>query len=206
MIIAIEGPDGAGKTTLLTELTVRRELRHFVVWHSGGPVANIADYFHRMNYVRGLQNLIVDRLPCLSEIVYCTAMGRPFPIPAVEMWHELLVINPILIYCTLSSSAEMLERMIAGKPHKPPDYYDKLRQNHPKICEKYSELMSEAMRAGLFVLRADWKIEGNTEAVIRGIVKEVTHREQREKLNARLKDRSQKPIDPTDIGLPHLDD
>ena len=176
MIIAIEGPDGSGKTTLLSALIKLPVIRDFDVWHSGGPVLGPADYINRMNFVKSHADLVVDRLPSLSEVVYCSAMGRPFPLPATEMWHELITLNPIIVYCSLFSSSEMLELMLANKPHKSATYYDQLRQNHSKVCEKYRTLINEASNAGLFVVRANWKVKDNTAESIQAVLREVIRR------------------------------
>jgi thymidylate kinase len=176
MIIVVEGPDGAGKSTLMGELAKHPAINSFTVWHAGGPVRSVVDYQQRIEYIKLHANMIMDRIPCLSELVYCSILGRSLPVPANRLWNDLVRLNPIIVYCSLASSKVMLALMAASKPYKPPEYYAQLREHHAEVCEKYRMLIGEATRARLRVVHANWQVAGNTARTIAAVVNEVEQR------------------------------
>jgi len=162
-LLAVEGPDGSGKTTFLSTL-VSSDLQweHFALWHSGGPVRGSGDFLQRMKYIYQHDAIIVDRLPLISEVVYCRALHKPFPVPEDTFLKHLLNVDPIVVYCRLDSAEEMLERMLPGKLHKSAEYYATLRENHPRIVEAYDRLIAEIEDANILVIRHNWQQPWNS--------------------------------------------
>lgn len=148
----------------------------FATWHSGGPVHGEADFRERLDYISSHEALIVDRLPLISEVVYCRALGKPFPIPEAEILKLLLEEDPIVVYCRLDSVERMLERMLAGKPHKPPEYYASVRANYPAIVAQYDALISKLEHAGFTIILQNWEREKSTELSVRACAKAMLRR------------------------------
>lgn len=157
-LLAVEGPDGAGKTTFVADFLKVLPDDKTPVWHSGGPVATAPDFQRRMSFVRSHSKLIVDRLPLISELVYCTALNKPFLVPPHDLWRSLVALNPVVVYCRLEDVDQMLQNMIRGKPHKSEKYYEELRTNYPRIVNEYDQLMNKLLVAGVQVFFYNWKI------------------------------------------------
>ena len=157
-LLAVEGPDGGGKSTFLSTLIASDPYwEKFAVWHSGGPVQRAEDFRQRMAFVHSKEHLLIDRLPSISEPVYCRALGKPFLVPENEMLDLLLNEDPIVVYCRLNSPQEMLGYMLEGKPHKPSSYYDQLRREYPKIVDEYDLMIDRMVDAEFAVFRYNWK-------------------------------------------------
>ena len=140
-VIVLEGPDGAGKSTLAERLAYKFQ---WPIVHTGGPLANREDYFTRVQdkKLRVARNTIFDRVPMISELVYCLVQDRAPFIHEWEAMNDLIALRPVVIYCRLADTAQMLDRIIASpKAHKSPEYLEAVKKNHDSIVKKYDAVM-----------------------------------------------------------------
>lgn len=137
-IIVVEGPDGAGKSTLATLL---QEHFKWPIVHGGGPLSNRLDFLGRVR-TKGWNDLfpkILDRVSYISELVYAK---EPLVSPnELNTW--VRNIRPVLIFCCLETSEEMVERISDNfKAHKTLEQLEKVKKEHPEITRKYKAVMS----------------------------------------------------------------
>jgi cytidylate kinase len=148
-IIVIEGPDGAGKSTLAKNLG-----EHFKwpIVHGGGPLTNRHEFLDRAR-TKGWNTpevpRIFDRVSYISERVYAK---EPL-VSSLELNIWLSKVKPVLIFCCLTSSAEMVRHIFAGpKAHKTIEHLEEVKKNHAEITRKYRFIM-----APLYPINYDWE-------------------------------------------------
>lgn len=155
--IIIEGPDGAGKSTLAKEL---QSVFGFPIVHTGGPLNSRAEFESRVEDLKLLApefSSIFDRTPFISDQVYALLSDRlPF-VTMEDLKFMIDKVDPIIIYCRLSSSYKMRQHIDRSvKTHKSPEYMKKVIANHPFITDQYDLLMD---KIGEDVLWHDWGME-----------------------------------------------
>lgn len=164
-IIVLEGPDGAGKSTLAKNLA---ESSGRKVMHTGGANLTKEAMEHTLLWIEGQaqaslilgQAVIFDRVSHISQFIY---EGPPINDKPHFFEQEKLLIrlkekfDPLVIYCRLDTVEEM-QAMIAAeyKPHKSPEYLEKVRQGYPEIVKRYDAAMFMAHRH-LQVTTYNWK-------------------------------------------------
>lgn len=151
--IIIEGPDGAGKSTLLKKL--EQDLGREVA-HGGGPPKDKVEWADRLMRIRDLmgRRVVLDRIPFISEQIYGPLYNRG---PDYSLTRELLELDPVVVFCCLSSPMDMVGRIDRGhKGHKPSAHMELVLDHFPMIVRSYRELMLNLSCKGLQVLPYDW--------------------------------------------------
>jgi predicted HAD superfamily Cof-like phosphohydrolase len=145
MLICIEGPDASGKSTLAQYLARALALP---VQSSEGPPQYPGEMTRRLQrYADTLPNdIIFDRHPCVSDLIYASAFGRPpgvSPIDVAEFYGR----NPIFIYCVPVEGR--CDPHIA-KTHDTIEHLANLKINHDKVIQGY---FAWAQRHASFIYR-----------------------------------------------------
>ncbi len=151
-MIIVEGPDNSGKTTLCEGLANTLEIK---VKHSGGPCKEESDFRNRMAKIMIDSNVIYDRVPAISEVIYQPVVRAEtdnwiFPI-FKEYINRLLELDPILIYCRPPNFVVMDLKDHKVKAHESVEHVDKVKENAFQIILAYDRLMSR-----LPCLTFDW--------------------------------------------------
>lgn len=159
-VIVIEGPDGAGKSTLAKALVESYGLE---LIHTGGPLKDQADFEQRERELKLLtkEPRIYDRVPYVSDLVYAFLNARDPIVQPHNVSMFLQFANPIIIYCRLSSSAEMLEYIsMEKKAHKPPEYMEKVKASHPALVASYDKVIHDLqVKSRALVIRFNWRLD-----------------------------------------------
>lgn len=156
--IILEGPDGAGKSRLAQDLGYVFRSR---VIHTGGANTSEEDLVLRMltiqsEAVRGA--VIFDRVPQISDRIYKEALGVPQLLSEHILTSELVSLRPTIVYVRRINPEDMLGSILdVKKEHKPPEYLEQVKRNHPKIVELYDQRMRE-LGSILPVRQFDWRV------------------------------------------------
>src|SRR5690606_22916145 len=111
--IIVEGPDGAGKTTLLNQLKTYLDKP---VFHTGGPVDSEAMFLKKLQEAEErMGSHLLDRTPHISEPIYARASSRRAFVHEHELHERLREINPVVVYCRLSSLTTMFRNIDQSK-------------------------------------------------------------------------------------------
>jgi hypothetical protein len=157
--LIIEGPDGAGKSTLLARLSNGLDRP---VFHTGGSNKDREELDRKCREQADLmlQGVILDRCTFISDPLYKEALGQPLLLSPTILRARLWTLNPIIIFCCRGSSDDMLTHILdVVKAHKPPEYLEQVKVNHPKIVAGYHREMDRLSQEGFTILRYDWKID-----------------------------------------------
>lgn len=155
--IIVEGPDGAGKTTLLARLS--SDLGR-PVYHTGGPPANLEHLEVKLALVaEHSDHFLFDRVPHISEPIYSKATGKETYIPEPRLHDLLEELNPVVVYCRLSSLSTMFESVDREKkPHKPTEHLEDVLRNYKAVVEDYDATMEKlSAKPGISVLKYSWE-------------------------------------------------
>lgn len=162
-MVILEGPDGGGKSTLATLLSTALG---FPVIHTGGPLESREEFNSRVEEFSlnaPKHNMILDRTPYISELVYPHLANRVPFCSIEELKNVISFVDPIIIYCRLSSSFRMREKMtLVPKVYKTPEYKNKVLTNHLFLTDRYDNLMESL---GEDVIWYDWE-EEKTEILV----------------------------------------
>ena len=146
-VIVVEGPDGSGKSTLASQLG-----KHYgwPVIHDGGPINSREEFLVRVEEKGYFLNtsIIYDRCCYISELIY----GQEPYSTRKELDFFLEKVQPVLVFCSLDASKEMVANMLLTKPNKTQEWIDQIKLNHPEITRKYWQLFNS-----LTNFRYNWK-------------------------------------------------
>lgn len=165
-MIVIEGPDGSGKSTLASQLA-----KHYqtLFIHGGGPLKDRDDFVTRCRDKGwlGTKHLyIFDRVSYISEPVYAWLAGREPLVSIDELHFWIAKVKPVIIFCCLDTSAQMLAGMSLYKDHKTPEHISKVIKEHLTITARYKEIMSQTSHLNFNYNKDD----------IRNLITEINHR------------------------------
>lgn len=154
--IIVEGPDGAGKTTLLDQLRVYLGKP---VFHTGGPVDSEAMFLKKLQEAEEhMGSHLLDRTPHISEPIYARASSRRAFITEYELHERLREINPVVVFCRLSSMTTMFRNIDRSKKaHKSSEHLEEVMRNYKTIVWDYDLVMADLSAQGITVLRYDWE-------------------------------------------------
>ncbi len=130
MNIVIEGPDNSGKSTLAKLLSI--ELGR-PVYASEGPEKYQGELRERVERYRGLSNVLFDRHPCVSDIIYGAFRERRSTM-AGEQETLFYASQPLMIYC------DPLDRGLKGhleKAHDTAQHVKLIHEHHHAILDLY---------------------------------------------------------------------
>lgn len=147
--IILEGPDGSGKSTLGQRLAA--DLGYEYIHTGGGQKDTMGlicdmDYRSRMLREAGAkgEGIVFDRISHISDAIYKIALGGKPLANQVRCWRYLHQDSgPIaIVYVRRLDDEGMLNSILeTKKAHKPPEYLEKVKENHPKIVELYDDAM-----------------------------------------------------------------
>lgn len=135
MRIVLEGPDLSGKSTVGQKLS---DITGLAVFHHGKRPKTIEELKRRVASIH--DNVIYDRHPAISELIYSKALNRK-PL-ATETELLKLVDEQLIVFCYpgwehLQSKMEFL----ITKKHKTKYHVKLVRENYGKIITGYMLLM-----------------------------------------------------------------
>ena len=143
-MIIIEGPDNAGKSSLAKKLS---ELLGIDVHHSGGPPKTDSEIMSRHYFViNGLIkniNIILDRVPCISDQVYGPLIRGYSPL---ESHHLALFVEHLkipIIYCRPPTKVLMtVEEGHESHGHDTPEHIQGIKTHARAIISSYDKFIS----------------------------------------------------------------
>lgn len=133
MNIIIEGHDNAGKSTLAGE--VARALGRKVI-SSEGPEKYPGELIERVRRYSIEQEVVFDRHPCVSDLIYSEGRGRPSPLTRELADLHLYSKKVLIIYCDPRDRG--LSRHIA-KDHDTQEHLAMVSEKYQIILNAYRE-------------------------------------------------------------------
>lgn len=136
-MIIVEGPDGSGKSTLAKKLGR--------VHHTGGQSLTLKELMGRVKKIeeQDSSDLVIDRFPYLSEIVYRQPPLIAHPetlLSMFEVFREKYDIR--LIYCRTNIQTMMENISTEEKAHKTPEYLEHIKSRYINIVYAYDALFA----------------------------------------------------------------
>ena len=95
MIVVVEGPDNSGKSTLVSHLASKLGV-HYVPGE--GPAISEQEINKRVERYHGMDNVVFDRHPCVSQAIYNNFRKDGFKVD-FDLTIEFYRRNPLIIYC-----------------------------------------------------------------------------------------------------------
>lgn len=160
-VIVMEGVDGSGKSTLAAELVKDFKLE---LVHTGGFLKDRQAFLDREKD-KGLLNAtagrVYDRVPYISDLVYSFLEAREPIVQDYDVRRFLDQVNPIIIYCRLSSAAEMYDNIsMEKKAHKSAEHMEKVKAAHPALLASYDKVIHDlGLHHRAMILRFNWKLD-----------------------------------------------
>jgi len=163
-MIILEGPDLGGKTTIGERLENLTEKK---CYHTGGPPKNKEEFLQKVSKIPN--NVICDRHPYISEIVYGSMRKNEPYVDFKELSTFLKKENPLILYCKPDSSF-LREQLIylKEKPHKPQDHVNNIKKYYELYLYKYEELMYEILKYHNNIIKIDFRMISHN--ILKGIV------------------------------------
>jgi predicted HAD superfamily Cof-like phosphohydrolase len=131
MNIVVEGPDATGKSTvahLIANATGRTLIS------SEGPPKSDDDVHDRVKRFSQYQNVVFDRHPCISDLIYSTVIrGKNSPISPYEI-AEFYGSEPLIIYCRHNGLGLKHHRQ---KEYDSEEHITKLKERYQAVCGAY---------------------------------------------------------------------
>lgn len=140
-LLVVEGADCMGKSTLIEDLRV---WVGWEVFHTGGPKGSESALELSFRMVEGLERpAILDRVPFLSEIAYrpINQEGEEVPEDQQAAFIERFArLDPVVIFCRRRVLPDVV---VEERPHKPVQYWNRVRQGYPGIVDRYDKLIEQ---------------------------------------------------------------
>ena len=127
--IVIEGPDAAGKSTLANQL-----LQHFplTLQKSEGPPKYPGEMEERVGRYLRMDNVLFDRHPCISQVIYDKFREKKTPIPQ-ELVNQFYAQGNLIIYMYGRAGAHEI------KAHDSQEHLELLDRFEDNIRNAYTE-------------------------------------------------------------------
>jgi hypothetical protein len=129
MIIIIEGPDASGKSTLAEYLASALD---FKIQPSEGRPKYSGEFRERLTRYSQMDDVIFDRHPVISQVVYGRARASTEDMPTGEDIRDLYAKNPFIIYARAS---DLTHHKV--KAHDTPDHLDTIKVKSAFILDSY---------------------------------------------------------------------
>ena len=136
-MIIIEGPDNSGKSTLAKNLSIALKIK---IWHSPGPNTK-EQLYDSMDFVMEQEELILDRVPCISEQIYGPVLRGKNLLQDTDLLEKLIEEkDPIFIYCRPSTDIIVSKRM-QFRPEETEDHKRKVIEEIYTLITVYDTCM-----------------------------------------------------------------
>lgn len=129
MNIVIEGLDASGKSTLARYLSTTL-CRPIVP--SEGPEKFAGEIDERIKRYKFFENVIFDRHPCISQMIYSTFNDTTIPNP--DLVFDFYETRPVMIYCT--TQHRLTHR---PKEHDSPEHLAMIEHNAQDLKRMYDQ-------------------------------------------------------------------
>lgn len=131
MIIVVEGPNGSGKSTLVNQLADKYNLTSY---HPGSVPESDDAYISYMAYQESLDNVVFDRVSCISQVAYHKH----------EMTDEMIDLSSKSLIKLKLKGARFIycyaNYRFANKDYYPIGHYEKVIEDRKKIIYNYADI------------------------------------------------------------------
>lgn len=111
MIIVVEGADNSGKSTLISYLS---KVLKLPVILGKGPPSSKEEINQRVESYFGYDNVIFDRHPAVSNVIYDQFRKNPMPVDQ-DLVQRFYATKPLFIYCRSDDSSLEGHQVIDGE-------------------------------------------------------------------------------------------
>lgn len=152
MNIVVEGIDGSGKSVLIKQLT--KDLKMKIFWPGGPPASNL-DVLMRCDEQAEMDNVIFDRVTCISDQCYHIPMSISRSVILKSAFSKLILSNPIIIYTI--GIGEISNDGYNDEKH---DLF--VKRNYDIIYDNYKQIMSTIPH-----IKYDFKVDSYADLLLK---------------------------------------